>query len=199
MSQEDNPLGLLVLGASAMIEYVFPPFPGDTITLFGAILITAYNWSFFAVFLAVMIGSVVGAMADFYIGVHLRARAQRNPKQESKRRAVIDRLVAKFERHGPWYLIINRFLPGVRAFFFVAAGMAGMRPAAVLFYRAVSAALWNLGLILLGSVVGMNFDSLTTFMKQYSIAAWLLIVAVIAFFVIKAVWQRKRERADDAD
>lgn len=31
-----GPLGLLVLGLAAMLEYVVPPFPGDTITLLGA-------------------------------------------------------------------------------------------------------------------------------------------------------------------
>lgn len=199
VSEENNPLGLLVLATSAMVEYIFPPFPGDTITLFGAILITAYRWSFIAVFGAVMFGSIAGSMIDFYLGQRLRLHAERNPKEETRRRAAINKLVTKFEQHGALYLVINRFLPGIRALFFVAAGMANMRPAAVLFYSAISAALWNLGLILLGSVVGMNFESLTTFMRQYSIVMWLLIGAVVVFFVAKAVWTRRRQRETHDD
>ncbi len=62
------------------------------------------------------------------------------------------------------------------------------------FYTAVSAALWNLGLILLGSAVGMNFESLTRFMKQYSIVMWLLIAAVVGFFVVRAILKKRREQ-----
>ena len=74
VSDENNPAGVAMLGGSAMVEYVFPPFPGDTITLFGAVLITAYGWSFAAVFGAVMLGSMAGAMADYYLGHRLRLR-----------------------------------------------------------------------------------------------------------------------------
>ena len=38
-SDRDHPLGLAAMFGSAAIEYVFPPFPGDTISLLGAILI----------------------------------------------------------------------------------------------------------------------------------------------------------------
>jgi len=191
VSQENNPLGLLVLCLSAFIEYIFPPFPGDTITLFGAILITAYNWSFIAVFSAVMLGSVGGSMVDFYVGLRLQRRAERNPDQPSKRRKTIDKLVRKFENHGAIYLVISRFIPGVRALFFVAAGMAGMRTRAVLFYSFVSAALFNLALIGIGSAVGLNFESLKAFMSRFSLVMWILVGAVILFFVAKAVWQKR--------
>lgn len=196
VTSENHPIGLAIIAASAMIEYLVPPFPGDTITLLGAVLITAYRWSFTAVFGVVMAGSVAGSMAAFYLGAWLarRRRGRGGQAQQQDQRAAIDHLVARFRRYGPVYLVINRFLPGIRALFFVAAGMAGMRARSVLLYSAISAGLWNLGIIALGSAVGANFDTLVRWVRTYTLAAWVLVGAVIFAFMIRWVHARRQGR-----
>lgn len=195
----NNPIGFAVLGGSALIEYVFPPFPGDTITLFGAVLITAYGWNFFGVFGAVMAGSVAGAMADYYVGTYLRrrslARDADSDAARSRQTRTIDTLIGRFERHGALYLVINRFLPGIRALFFVAAGMAGMRPLPVLFYSAISAALWNLGLIAIGSALGLEFDAMLTWVKRYNLVVWCVVGAVALTWFWRARSARLRRKS----
>jgi len=198
VSDENNPAGVALLSASAMVEYVFPPFPGDTITLFGAVLITAYGWSFAAVFSAVMLGSVAGAMADYYFGHRLRLRSLRRRRHlaPEQRRAAIDGLVEKFERHGAVYLVLNRFVPGIRALFFVAAGMAGMKPLPVLCYSAISAAVWNLLLIAAGSLLGANMDQLASWVRHYNLVAGGIVGLVILLFVSRALVARRRRRRE---
>lgn len=196
ISNENNLVGLLALGLAAMIEYVLPPFPGDTITLFGAVLITAYQWSFWGVFGAVMAGSMVGSMMAFYIGGWWRKRRERRGYRHESVEHAVGRLVAKFKRHGAAYLVLNRFLPGIRSVFFVAAGMAEMRPLAVLGYSAVSAALWNLGLIAAGSALGANFDTLRAWVQRYTLATWIILggvgLAWLAWTIIKRRLHRRR-------
>jgi membrane protein DedA with SNARE-associated domain len=100
--------------------------------------------------------------------------------------------VAKFHRHGAAYLVLNRFLPGIRSLFFVAAGLAEMRPGAVLGYSALSAALWNLGLIGIGSALGANFETLLAWVERYTLAAWLVIGGVALLWIGRTVWRRWR-------
>lgn len=190
VSHQDNPLGLLVLAASAMIEYVIPPFPGDTITLFGAVLITAYGWSFAGVFGAVMAGSIAGSMLAFYAGGAWQRRRERRPGHT--RSATLDKLIARFHRHGAVYLVLNRFLPGFRAVFFVAAGMAGMRARAVLAYGALSAALFNLAIVGAGAAVGLQFDELVLWARRYALAVWIAVGALVAVWIVRALWRRHR-------
>jgi len=206
-SRQDNFLGASALAVSAMFEYLFPPFPGDTITLFGAVLITAYAWSFVTVFSAVMIGSMVGAMAAFYVGAAVQVRRDRRlaasastsetaaetgarARRRASRRELIDRVIAGFHRYGPVFLLLNRFLPGFRAVFFVAAGMAKMRPSAVFLYGAISAGLWNLLVIGLGALVGANLETLTRWMTRYATALWIL--AGLATVALVARWWLRR-------
>lgn len=197
VSEQNNPLGLGVLAASALVEYVFPPFPGDTVTLFGAVLITSHGWSFTGVFGAVMAGSGLGSMLAFFFGRGWQRRRELGAARGKRQRAALNRLVARFERHGPAYLVVNRFLPGFRALFFVAAGMANMPPRPVLAYSLVSAALWNLGLIGLGSLVGDNLEELVALVRQYTVGAWVVVGAIAVALVARSLWRRRRASATD--
>jgi membrane protein DedA with SNARE-associated domain len=194
VSDQDNWAGLAVIAASAMLEYVFPPFPGDTITLFAAVLITAYDWSFVGVFGAVMLGSVAGSMADFWLGTHLERRRRRREDagEHKERRKTIQDLIERFRRHGAWYLVLNRFFPGIRALFFVAAGMIGMKTWHVLLFSAISAAVWNLAIIGVGSLLGANFETLELWARRYAMAFWLLLGAIALGYVAVRLWRRYR-------
>ena len=136
--------GPLILFLSSLIEYVFPPFPGDVITLFGTYLVVRGLWSFTFAMTLTTIGSLVGAAMDYGIGRWLGGRADRLPSDAERRRWVpltrekFDILSAKFKRYGLVYIAINRFLPGIRAFFFVAAGAARMSFVKVMIFAAIS-------------------------------------------------------------
>jgi membrane protein DedA with SNARE-associated domain len=198
ISTHNSPVGLGILGVSAAIEYVFPPFPGDTITLFGAFLVTARGWSFALVFAAVLAGSGVGAMADFYFGRWFGRRESRWLGRGAQAREAIDRLVAGFRRHGEVYLVINRFLPGIRSLFFVAAGMARMRPSRVLLWALVSATLWNLLIITAGALLGANWDRIQAFARTYSRGVSVLVALVVVVVVARWWVRRRRERRRDS-
>jgi membrane protein DedA with SNARE-associated domain len=191
-SDRDHPLGLATLFGSAAIEYVFPPFPGDTIALLGAVLITGYRWTWWLVGGVVMLGSLLGAFIDYWVGCRLRMRKHR--PEHAARWAAIGRVVARFERHGPAYLVLNRFVPGLRPLFFVAAGMAGMRKRDVFLYGGLSVALWVALLIALGAALGANLESMERWIKRYSTFAWIAVAAGLTVFFIVRLIRRRRSR-----
>lgn len=193
-------LALLILFGGAFVEYIFPPFPGDSVTLAGAVLVTGYDWSLWKVFTVTTAGSLAGAMADFYLGVwwfRRRQRASQVPDERRHRaREQIDRLVRGFQRHGAAYLVINRFLPGIRAFFFVAAGLAEMRPGPVAFYAGLSAALWNALIIAVGMAIGAELHTLEHLFRTYSTVVWGVLGAIVLFFATRWVIRRLRRKAN---
>lgn len=189
-------LALAILFGSAIIEYVFPPFPGDTVTLAGGLLVTAFGWNLPLVFAAVTAGSLVGAMLDFYLGVWWLRRRGRIPGvgAASGVREQLDRVVASFRRHGEVYLVVNRFLPALRALFFVAAGLAGMRPARVALWATVSAILWNALIVAAGLAIGANLDAIQHAFRTYSMIAWSVIGAAVLLLVVRWLVRRRRAR-----
>jgi len=134
VAEHHDGLGTVVLFFSSLIEYVFPPFPGDVVTLFGTWLVVQGYWSFAFALGLVTLGSVCGAAADYGLGVLLGRRLDRLPSEREVRRwTPLTRekyllLNERFLRHGAAYILINRFLPGIRACLPVVATAAPIGP-----------------------------------------------------------------------
>jgi len=176
----------LVLGSAAALEYIAPPVPGDSVTLLGIFLAATAGYSAWLVLGSLTLGSIVGSLMGWAFGRWLDRRRERWPRFMRHERVApsIARVQASFERHGPAYLAINRFLPGLRAFFFVAAGLSGMRPLPVAFWGGVSALAWNSLLLALGYLVGRNFALLERIVRGYGWAVFGVLAVVAVVYVL---------------
>ncbi len=123
-----GPAAPAILFAASLAEYVFPPFPGDLLVVLGAWYAVQGAISWPLAFTAVTGGAVAGAALDHavgrWLGSRLDVRVARRGALSAERLA---RFVDAYRRHGAALLLLNRFLPGVRAFVFVAAGAVGIR------------------------------------------------------------------------
>lgn len=181
------------LMAGSFLEYVFPPFPGDTVVVAGAVLAAAGGLGLPWVLVAVTVGAVAGTAVDWWAG--RRAAARLDGLAEGRRRTV-QRLVDGFERVGPALLVINRFAPGIRALFFVAAGVAGLPLGTVVAYATVSATAWNLLLVGLGSLVGWNLDALLPWLGRVGWGGAVLAAVGIGAWLVVSL--RRRDEGEGA-
>jgi membrane protein DedA with SNARE-associated domain len=199
IASHHNTLGLGLLLLSACIEYLFPPFPGDMITVFGAFLVVRHGWNGPAVFGAVTLGSILGFMLDYGFGRWLARREERWTRGRlGKMRPQLDRIIARFARHGGLYLAINRFIPSLRGLFFVAAGLARLRWWEVLAYGTLSALAWNGLLLGLGLTVGESWDRLRAALQTYGLVASLLLLLAIIALGGRWWWRRRAARRAEA-
>jgi membrane protein DedA with SNARE-associated domain len=175
----------LLLGLSSLIEYVFPPFPGDTITLAGAALAATAGLAWWSVWAVLTLGSTVGGVAAWAFGRSLGRSQERWPSflRTPNARVNLETLQARFEKRGAVYLAINRFVPAFRSLFFVAAGVSGLPLSAVVLWGGLSAALWNGVVLAVGFSVGTNIDELENIFTRYQNAAYIAlgVFGVLAF------------------
>jgi len=192
------------LGGAAFMEYVFPPFPGDAVTLFGVFLTVTAGYRAPIVFAVVTLGSIVGCFAAYAFGRSLAgSERHRRPWFLRGPRAgrALDVIAGRFARHGPAYLVVNRFVPALRALVFVAAGIARIPAWQVLVYGGVSAIAWNALIFGAGWTAGRSWERLQEMSSRYTIGA-LVVLGVVALVLIgRAVVRRARgvERPDSPD
>jgi len=187
----------LVLFLGSLVEYVFPPFPGDTLVLLGAWYAVHGELSWPVTFLSVTVGAVGGAWIDYRVGAALGRRLDRRAERRGPLTADrLHRVEQGYRRYGAWFLVANRFLPGVRAFLFVAAGASGMPMGKVLLYGGVSAAVWNALLLAAGAYLVRNLDEMVQLLERYTNAAWAAIAAVVVVLVVRALWLRRTRNED---
>lgn len=169
----------LAVAAAAFVEYVFPPFPGDATVVAGTAVAVAGGGSPALLLAATTAGAVGGAAVDLWVGRAL-ARTDWRARLGPARAAAVDRALAMVGRWGAWALLANRFVPGIRALFFVAAGVAGVRPGPALLASAGSALAWNALLVGAGTAVGWNLDALAALVQAWSAAVGVLLAAGVA-------------------
>lgn len=181
-----GPYAIVLLFFASVLEYVFPPFPGDTVTVVGAYYAVVDVQPLFLIFLAVIGGNLVGSAIDYGAGVLLR--------RWRPRRLSLERLSAieeTWKRKGDWLIVANRFLPGVRGLFFVAAGLSGMPFARVMMLGALSSALWSSALLALGFVLGANLPTLLGWVRAYGVVAWGVVAVAAAIFLARWLLRRR--------
>ena len=183
----------LCLAASAFVENVFPPIPGDTITAFGAFLVGIGKVGFVGVYVSTTLGSVVGFMCLFWLGMHLgRTYFVERDFWFFKAQDIV-KAETWFRKWGYLLILINRFLPGIRSVISISGGISGLRPTKATLLALVSSALWNLIWILLGYSIGSNWTVISQTMSKI-LSRYNTIVLVIAGIGLFALIVRRSMR-----
>ncbi|MCL1865307.1 MAG: DedA family protein [Spirochaetes bacterium] len=185
----------LFLFASAIIENLFPPIPGDTIIAFGAFLAGIGKLDFLIVFIITSIGSTIGFMMLFYVGVLFERGFFSKTKIKFFASGNIKKAEMWFNKYGYFVVAINRFLPGIRSVISISAGISGLNSLKVFLLSFVSAMFWNFLWIYAGYSLGNNwekvYEALTVLVTRYNIAAiTVLAVGVIVYVLYKVVKER---------
>jgi membrane-associated protein len=192
-----GPAAPAILFLGSLVEYVFPPFPGDTLVVLGAWYAVNGKISWPLAFAAVTAGAVAGAWIDYRIGVALGAALERG----AMRRGPITlehvrRVEAGYARWGAWFLLANRFLPGIRAFLFVGAGAARLPVGKVLLWGGISAAAWNALLLLVGAFLVSNLSEFVGWLERYTALAWMFMAVAAALLLARfALAAARRKKA----
>ena len=184
---------LLVASASG-VEYVFPPIPGDTVALFAVALAVRAQLHWFAVYCSMTLGALLGGLVAWGFGVWLAHHEAHWPsfmKTPAATRA-LDAVRRGYARHGAMYLAVNRFLPALRAFFFVGAGLSRMSAGAVVVYGGLSALVWNALLLGVGYLVGSNWEVLVDIASRYTVATLILVLVVVGGVLARFVYDLRR-------
>jgi membrane protein DedA with SNARE-associated domain len=187
LAAHEGPVAYLVLALSAMLEYLVPPLPGDSIALFGVSLATSAGWSPWAVYAALNAGAISGGQIAYYAGRwfgprHRRPRFLRGKRAERE----LDRVIQLFRERGAIALALNRFVPAFRSVFFVGAGIAELPALSVLGWGALSALLWNALVVGVGYALGATFGALEQGMRLY------VGIALVVILVLVGVWMWRR-------
>lgn len=188
-------LGYLGLTVLVALENVFPPIPSELILPLAGFLTGQDRLSFPLVLVATTLGSLLGALLLYGIGMAAGQRGIRRLFERYGHWALLTsedltRAENWFDRYGPVAVFIGRLVPVVRSLVSIPAGYRRMPLGQFLLLTGFGSALWNGALVSLGWALGENWRQI----EEY--VAWLqyLVIAAVAVLVLRFVWQRLRGR-----
>lgn len=176
---------LIVFAESGLLFGFF--LPGDSL-LFSAGLLAAggylpIGWLIIGSLVAAILGDSTGYLIGHRIGDRLWLR----PDSRWFRREYLERTKHFYERHGQKTIILARFVPIVRTFAPVLAGVGRMRYREFLSFNIIGGVIWGAGMPALGYWLGRAVPAARDYLH-------FIIVAIIVISFLPIVFEHWRQR-----
>ena len=185
--------GLLVIAFIVFAEtgLLFGFFlPGDTLLLSAGVFASQGKLSIFAAIPVVIISAIVGNTAGYYIGKHAGKRIFSKTNGILFRHEYLDRAEKFYEAHGWKTILFARFVPIIRTFAPVIAGIGSMNEKAFLLYNVIGAVLWGGGVTLLGYWVGSRIPNIDHYILPVILLATAATFGPILYHIAKGLFTR---------
>lgn len=164
--------------------------PGDSLLVTAGFYAAAGKLSIVLLNAIVVPCAILGPILSYWIGAKLGPHVFNRPRSRFFRPEHVQAAHAFYEKHGGAAVVIARFMPIVRTFVPVVAGVARMPYGRYTLYNVLGGAGWVLSMTLIGYFLGNVFPGLVKRIE-------LVIVAVVILSLLPGIisWLRARKRA----
>ncbi|MFH8250326.1 DedA family protein [Microbacterium sp. B2969] len=176
--------------------------PGDTLLVIAGLLThtnNVFGLNIWLVALLIAVAAFIGGEVGYLIG-HKGGPAVFERKESGVfSRKNVERTNMFFERYGGLTVIMARFVPIVRTFAPVAAGVGHMPWRRYTLYNAIGALLWGFGLVMLGYGIGYIqwvADIVTEYIDVILIGVVVLTAAITIWHYVRERSKAKKEAAE---
>ncbi len=177
------------LTALLMLGIVGLPIPDETLLVFAGFLISQGKLSPAPTFLAGFAGAVSGISLSYLLGRILgRTVVDRYGRYLHLTHERLSRIECWFERAGDWLLPLGYFIPGVRHFTALTAGIVRLPYPRFSLFAYTGAALWVAAFLTLGFFVGDHWRDAMSYIHRYT---WWFVVAIAVAGSATLFFQRR--------
>jgi membrane-associated protein len=183
-------IALIVFAETGLLIGFF--LPGDSLLFTAGVLAAADKsapvrldqpiWLVITVIIAM---AIIGDQVGYRIGTKAGPALFSKPKSRLFNPVHVERAQAFFDQHGPKAIILARFVPIVRTFTPMIAGVGRMNAKVFTTYNVVGGFIWGGGITLAGYVLGKKFPALGKRIELLSIVIIAISLLPILFEYLK--------------
>ncbi|MGW2783181.1 DedA family protein [Streptomyces populi] len=180
---------LVVFAESGLLIGFF--LPGDSLLFTCGLLIAtdAMDFPLWAAVPLICLAAVLGDQAGYLFGKKVGPSLFTRPDSRLFKQENVVKAHEFFEKYGPKSLVLARFVPIVRTFTPIIAGVSGMRYRPFLTFNVIGGVLWGAGVTLLGSWLGK-----IEFVNKH-IELILILIVLVSVVPIMIEFLRARSQA----
>ena len=168
---------------------IFFPLPGDSLLFTSGLLATGVGFNLYYLIPLIFLATFLGGIAGYIIGVYLERLHQYAFFRKLLKQEYLDKAHEFFEHHGKMAVILSRFVPVIRTFVPIAAGVARMNKSLFIRYSLISSLLWSTIITLLGFFLGKSFPQIKDYLSYFVIA-----IIVVSLIPVIFEWLRQRKQ-----
>ena len=177
---------------------LFPILPGDTLLFTGGMLAAGGTLNIWTLVIAVAVAAIAGDQTAYFIGRRIGPALFKKEDSRFFKRHYVTESHEFFEKHGPFTIILARFVPVVRTFTPVIAGVSRMRYPVFLGFDIIGGILWAGGVTLLGYFLG-NVPFVKAHLELMILAIAFLSMLPAIISAGRALLERRRGGKPEAE
>jgi membrane protein DedA with SNARE-associated domain len=183
-------LGYWGVFVAMTLESICIPIPSEVIMPFAGFEVFRGNMTLWGITIVGALGNLFGSLIAYCIGLKGgRPLLERYGKYILISHNELDRADHWFEKYGPEAVFICRFLPGIRTFISLPAGIAEMDLKKFAVYTLAGSLPWAFALGYIGVMLGPQWDTIKNY---FNILDIIVVIGVIAGIIYIAYQYRKR-------
>ncbi|MFN2433396.1 MAG: DedA family protein, partial [Gemmatimonadota bacterium] len=183
-------LTLIVFAETGLLAGFF--LPGDSLLVTAGLFAATGVLDLWSLLIVLSAAGIVGDTVGYWFGAKSGPRIFKREDSLFFNRKHLLTTAEFFERHGPFTIVIARFMPIVRTFAPVVAGVGRMRYPRFLAYNVFGAVLWVWSLTLLGYFLGRVIPDVDRYVHLIIV---VVVIASILPGIVKFVQQRRKAAA----
>jgi len=168
---------------------IFFALPGDSLLFTAGLFAATFGLDLSILIPMIFIATFFGGIVGYEIGLNLEKLRKYSFFKRILKKEHIDKTHEFFERHGKMAIIFSRFVPIVRTFLPIVAGIARVKYSFFLKYSLISSFIWSVSVTLLGYFLGNAFPQI----KDYMFVIVILIIVVSLLPIIFEVVYKKKK------
>lgn len=176
-------LFLIVFAESGLLFGFF--LPGDSLLVTAGLLASHGDLNFPVILLGCFIAAVAGDQVGYAFGNRVGPSLFRRPDSRIFKHEHVERAQRFFDEHGTKTIVLARFVPVVRTFAPILAGVGKMEYRTFLTFNIVGGFLWAVGVTTIGYVLGESVPNIDKYL--------LPLIAFIVFLSVLPVLNEVRK------
>jgi len=174
-------IALIVFTESGLLVGFF--LPGDTLLFTAGILASQGGFNIVTTIVVIAVAAIVGDNVGYTIGRYSGKRLFKQKDGILFKQEYVTRAEEFYEKHGGKAVILARFVPIVRTFAPLVAGIGRMDRRYFFIYNVIGAVLWSTSVTLLGYYVGGRFPDLIHYVEYVIIGVVVLAFAPVVYHI----------------
>ncbi len=176
----------MIFAESGILIGVF--FPGASLLFASGVLAAAGVFNIWFLIPGLIIAAVLGDSVGYWFGTKVGIALYSRPDSRFFRKEYIEKTKLFFDKYGTRTIVVARFIPIVRTFAPILAGVGSMTYKTFLFYNVLGAIFWAGGVTLLGYFLGKSIPNAEKFVLPL-----VLVIVGITLFPLALHWWRNRD------
>ncbi|MEV1052391.1 VTT domain-containing protein [Streptomyces sp. NPDC049887] len=170
--------------------------PGDSLLFTTGLLVTTdvIKQPLWVVCTLIVLAAIIGDQVGYLFGRKVGPALFKRPDSRFFKQENVEKAHEFFEKYGPKSLVLARFVPIVRTFTPIIAGVSRMNYRSFVTFNIIGGVLWGAGVTLLGAALG-KVEFVHENIEAILIAIVLVSVLPIAIEFMRARSRNKREAA----